>query len=247
MRQIFGDISWEKKAAVFFVGVFVLAIIGPFATYEDMPFLSRLVFWFIMFGGVGFFMHIMVTICLNTKHLRGRSRLLRLAIGTMLGALPGAAIVVFVNGVFRPDEIRPDTLPFIWLQISAMGYPIILFEFIDWREAITHVPNITRTQFHKRLPAEIGDDIISLSMQDHYVEVTTVKDKHLILIRLGDAIAELDGLDGVRVHRSHWVAKRHLRGIETTKTKTLATLSDGRTLPISASYTDAATKVLNAA
>lgn len=247
MRQIFGDIGWEKKAAVFFVSVLLLAIIGPFATYEDMPFLNRLVFWFITFAGVGFFMHVMMKLALSTKYLRGQSRFLRLAIGAAFGALPGAAVVVFVNGVFRPGDIRPETLPSIWMQVTAIGYLVGLVEYIDWRETITHIPGLARTQFHKRLPAEIGDDIISLSMQDHYVEVTTTRDKQLVLIRLSDAIDELDGLDGLRIHRSHWVARRHLTGMERLKTKATAQLSDGRTLPVSASYLDNVTAELTAA
>ena len=46
-------------------------------------------------------------------------------------------------------------------------------------------------------------------MSDHYVEVFTTAGHTVLLMRLGDAVAELEGL-GLRVHRSYWVGHGHL-------------------------------------
>lgn len=58
-----------------------------------------------------------------------------------------------------------------------------------------------------RLGAVGAGDILALESEDHYVRVHTRSGSTLLLLRLADAIAELDGIDGARTHRSWWVAR----------------------------------------
>ena len=51
-------------------------------------------------------------------------------------------------------------------------------------------------------------------MEDHYLRVHTALGSDLILLRMRDAVAELDGLEGLLVHRSWWVAKSAVRAVE---------------------------------
>lgn len=59
----------------------------------------------------------------------------------------------------------------------------------------------------RRLPLSLGGEICALQAEDHYVRVFTPRGSHLIHMRLSDAIAELDGQEGLQVHRSWWVAR----------------------------------------
>lgn len=43
----------------------------------------------------------------------------------------------------------------------------------------------------QRLPIEKRGELISMTVIDHYVEATTTRGKHLILMRFKDAIAEI--------------------------------------------------------
>ena len=43
-----------------------------------------------------------------------------------------------------------------------------------------------------------------LKMADHYVEAFTTAGSTLVLMRFADAVSELEGADGLRVHRSYW-------------------------------------------
>lgn len=83
-------------------------------------------------------------------------------------------------------------------------------------------------------------------MQDHYVEVTTAKGTDLILMRRADAIGELDALDGVQIHRSHWVVKSAMRGTTRQDGRLMLELIDGRILPVSRTYVATVRAVLNA-
>jgi hypothetical protein len=58
-----------------------------------------------------------------------------------------------------------------------------------------------------RLSAGFGGEILALESEDHYVRVHGPRGSELLLIRLRDAIAEMDGLPGEQTHRSWWVAR----------------------------------------
>lgn len=238
MREIFNGNGLERKALAFFSSLLILAVLGPFGTYEVLTFWERVVFWTMALAGVGFFAHVLIGICLTTTHLGHLNKLLRLALGAATGAVPGAAFVVFVAMVFRIPGVSPETMPSIWFQASLITYAIGLVEFVNFGFLRPHEPEAITTRFHARLPADTRHDIISLSMQDHYVEVTTREGRHLILMRMSDAINELTGLKGLRLHRSHWIAAAHVAGQTKTGNRRYAFTSDGRKLPVSDRYTE---------
>ena len=250
MRQIFGDIGWEKKLLVFFGALMILTLLGPFGTYEDLDIWSRLVFWVMVVGGVGFFMHITMKVGLSTPHLGRTNKTLRLLGSAAIGALPGAAVVVFVNTVFRPPVMPAEHLPAVWLQVTVIGFAIGIVEYIDWRPRPAEAPTaspIVRTKLHERFRATATEEIISMSMQDHYVEVTTTGGTELVLSRFSDAIAETEGEPGLRIHRSHWVAEKQLKDIKKRGGRSYVVLADGRELPASDTYLKAVAAVLSRA
>jgi len=96
--------------------------------------------------------------------------------------------------------------------------------------------------FLRRLPTRLGHELIRVSVYDHYVEAHTPRGHELILIRFADALAELDGYDGLQVHRSHWVARAAVRRLLRGDGRSLVVeLTDGTRLPVSRSR-EAATR-----
>ena len=63
-----------------------------------------------------------------------------------------------------------------------------------------------------RLPPRLGRELIALQMEDHYVRAHTPLGSDLLLTPIGQAVEALDGLEGLRVHRSWWVARAAVRG-----------------------------------
>lgn len=87
-------------------------------------------------------------------------------------------------------------------------------------------------RFLARIPARLGRDLLALEMEDHYLRIHTRLGSDLILMRMRDAVAELDGLDGLQVHRSWWVARRAVERVERDgKTMTL-TLANNHAVPV---------------
>ncbi|MCB1383384.1 MAG: LytTR family transcriptional regulator DNA-binding domain-containing protein [Notoacmeibacter sp.] len=87
-----------------------------------------------------------------------------------------------------------------------------------------------------RLPGSKRGPLIRLEVQDHYVLVVTAKGREMLLMRLADAIRETEPVDGLQVHRSHWVARDGVADVirETGKNgRTLLRTTDGAEIPVS--------------
>jgi len=111
---------------------------------------------------------------------------------------------------------------------------------ITGNRAVTPRPEPARATpaqaFLERLPEEKRGQILTLSARDHYVDVTTDKGREPVLIRLADAIGQLDGLAGEQVHRSHWVARDAVAGSARRDGRLFLTISNGEEIPVSRRY-----------
>ena len=76
-------------------------------------------------------------------------------------------------------------------------------------------------------------------MEDHYVRAHTSLGSELVLMRLGDAIAELKGVDGRQVHRSWWVARTGISDVRKEGGKLTLILKSGAEAPVSRTYSSA--------
>jgi DNA-binding LytR/AlgR family response regulator len=92
-------------------------------------------------------------------------------------------------------------------------------------------------KFLARLPAKLqGAEVWAVEAQDHYLRLHTSKGRDLILMRLSDAITELEGLEGARTHRSWWVARGAVTGVERFDGRATLTLPDGTEAPVSRAF-----------
>lgn len=93
--------------------------------------------------------------------------------------------------------------------------------------------------FQRRLPIDVRAPLVRIEAQDHYLNVVTQKGSTLILMRLGDAMAELSGL-GLQVHRSHWIAVDSVTAHRREKARDVLVMADGEQVPVSRSFRKAA-------
>jgi len=87
-----------------------------------------------------------------------------------------------------------------------------------------------------RLPEVDGGPILRLQVRDHYVEVITPTGRRSLLMRFADAVAEMEGVEGLQVHRSHWVARAAIRALVRRRGKVLLVMCDGSEVPVSRTY-----------
>ena len=100
-------------------------------------------------------------------------------------------------------------------------------------EAATADPTpAAREAFLAQLPAAIGTDLIAIQSDLHYLQVRTARGRATLLASISVAEAAL-GANGMRVHRSHWIAFDHVVRVARTARGTFLTLSDGSRVPVS--------------
>jgi DNA-binding LytR/AlgR family response regulator len=92
-------------------------------------------------------------------------------------------------------------------------------------------------KFLERLPLKLrGGEVWAVEAEDHYLRLHTSKGQDLILMRLADAISELEGIEGAQVHRSWWVARDAIADAKRGDGRATLTLKDGAEAPVSRTY-----------
>lgn len=88
-----------------------------------------------------------------------------------------------------------------------------------------------------KLPVRLRTaDILALQSEDHYLRVHTARGEALILMRLSDAMAAVERLEGMQTHRSWWVARAAIENAEKSGGRAELTLTGGITAPVSRSF-----------
>lgn len=271
MREIDVVFDPERKLFLYFGITFVAIGVGPFGTYETMTFWQRTIFWSLDILGCALIVVPILHVFYHSRIVSFIPTLPRFILGIALGALPAAGYISVLYGTVG-DKLQITTpYPLLFVQVTIFSILLLLTEFVLWPaligkrhekspEAEILPPETVGATPGSPPPAQTGDktiplmsrlpqnvrqgSIVSISMQDHYAEITLTSGKALILMRLSDAIDLLEGYSGVRVHRSHWVALDFLMSIERRDRGYRALLEDGRELPVSATYLEAARQQL---
>lgn len=82
----------------------------------------------------------------------------------------------------------------------------------------------------------LNGDILWVAAQEHYVRITTAHENRMVLARFSDIVRELSLLDGLQVHRSHWVARSAIAKEQRSGQNLSLVLSTGDIVPVSRSF-----------
>lgn len=222
----------------------VLALIGPFGSYE-LPLTERLFLWPLMllsgypvFRGLG-----VVSRWLGeVSHI---PQAVAVALALAVGALPVTLVVALlwfrvpVDALLRAPGLGP-----LYLQVLIVGLIVHVAMHLLFRPAVSHdvdraaappptdrLDAATRPEPAMPLPPGFGA-IHALKGEDHYVRVIGEGREELILMRMRDAIERLGSADGLRVHRSWWVARAAVTAVRRDGRTAIITLARGQEVPV---------------
>jgi len=230
--------EWVRGLGVAAAAGVFLAASGAF-TGPDVPLAKRLIYWVpvMMLGGViGRFTSALVArIPRATANEWVFGALLSLAM-----AVPAIFAIWFYTSFFFHMPLTPAGLPYFAgpvLLVSAAMTAIMMMVSRPGR--LTHAPvtpaeTPAPVRFMERLPAKLkGAVIYAVSAEDHYLRLHTSKGSDLILMRLSDAVSELEGLEGAQTHRSWWVAREAVERARRDGDKIVLSLKGGAEAPVS--------------
>lgn len=241
----------------------VLGVAGPFDTYEHLALAPRLAYWFAVALATFLASYLSIGLLFNLLLGDVGNRPVRIALAGVTAGLPVTAIVVLLNkAIFDEPTTATGDILTLYVNCSLIAAAVtVLFGLVDSRQAAaeTGAPPVSSTtdpqqdetsttqpvlararpKLLDRLPQHLRGDITYLSMQDHYVDVHTEKGSTLVLMRLADAIAEVEGVPGLQIHRSHWVALGAVAGSLRRDGRLFLRMTDDTLLPVSRSWLEA--------
>lgn len=212
----------------------ILGMVGPFGTYESLRLPARLAYWAAIVVST-YFLGFAFVCLLERLVFPERPEPAGFA---LIGAMAGVPVALFVwvlnRLVYGADVIFLLPLTFYTVAIAAVASGLIAFisKKVSSAPAVAE-PVVRRPKLLDRLPPRLRGKLLYLSMQDHYVEVVTDRGSELVLMRMSDAVDETAPVDGLQVHRSHWVARDAVAGTERRGGRLMLRMSDGAELPVS--------------
>lgn len=197
----------------------LLGLIGPFGSYLNDGVLARITYWTTNLWAGWLLFGIALTALMRLAERRRWPLWLWLPLATTVLALPPT-----VTSRLLAVRVWPVTQQVGWLEwygqclvISALAAAISLWVSSRIkRRADTAEASDPRD----RLPPALGREVLCLQMEDHYVRVHTARGSTLVLMSMAQAVAGLQGVEGLQTHRSWWVARQAVEGV----------IEDGRNL-----------------
>jgi len=215
-----------------------LTLVSPFGATRALPLWGAFIYW-LMLIAEGWFGGALIGRALERFPALGLNA--RRVLATLLVAGVIAATVTAIQWAIG-DPIPAWFLPTLYglvlgisIAVAAIGW-LMERAFGDRLGAVTHAAptGATPVRFLERLPAKLrGAAIYAVSAEDHYLRLHTSKGSDLILMRLSDAVAELEGLEGAQTHRSWWVARAAVESVRRDGDKVTLVIKSGAEAPVS--------------
>lgn len=219
--------------------VLVCVITGPFDTGR-LPLPSRLVFWLVLVGWNSVKWWLWYAWA-GPRISDRRSAVLTALVGALL---LNATLPLEIDLMFRAIG-RPITLSWLGLYLMALlvagGISALVASLRQSPDApvVPAPPAASLLAQRAGLPDLAG--VLMVTAEDHYLRLVLADGareyrRPLVLFRLGDALPELATQDGLQVHRSAWVARRHVRAARRDGRRWLLVLADGTEQAVSETY-----------
>jgi hypothetical protein len=224
------------------VGVF-LGLAGPFGSFLNGSAEYRIVYWVVsMWLGVAVYGVAVARIPPIARSV-GVSPWIVATFLVVLATIPQAIVTRMLALWFWPVLAHIPITPLTWyMEALLVAVPLVL-GYATWTgvlrapAAASH-PAIEQgdaddaASLWAQMPPHLGREILCLAMEDHYVRVHTPHGAALLLMPMARAMAGLTATEGMRVHRSWWVARAAITRIDGPARSMRLHLINGMTVPV---------------
>ena len=257
IREARSTIRLEYQLFGLAAAVAVLAWLGPFDTWGRLTLPDRVAFWSLATSvnwAFGLALGFVAGLVLERRGLL--AWVAAVAGGSAVAAVPGTAVVWLLVAAYM-DHRMSGFAEIVSLYSQVIVIHLVLNALVTWLiygksggkprrtdpagEAVPPPSSAAApaSPFLERIPDRLGRNLLHLHMQDHYVEIHTDVGSDLVLLRFRDALREVAQIDGAQVHRSHWVARGAVDGVERRNGRIALRLVNGTVVPVSRSFAPA--------
>jgi len=233
VENLRGRVTHPLTISSWLISSLLISLSGPFATFGTTSPTLSMVYWS---GLIGTAIVVATAVCEIVKNITKESRThgRDLRVSLTFALIYGPMFWLFVHKMTAEHD--PIHFP-LWqttLYIAVLCYGILYIRRIV---GVGDEPVVIHPRLAQRLGGLKNAKIARISGRDHYVDIhLTSGDVRPVLMRFSDAIDELQGVEGVRVHRSHWVAKRAVVGVAREKGRLFLVTSDSARVPVSRGF-----------
>jgi len=221
----------------------------------EIGFIYRLAYWVMSVGITVFMWWVFIAILSHTYWKKWPDRafpsiiismttvfcIVWIAVGSLIltGVVPDYSVVTLW------DFIRSGILALVFeFVLVALVWPIHLsnkaaaeqIAHPDAPPAAAPIPGLKPT---KNYTVQIGDitvdtrSLLTIQAQEHYVLLNCINRNGMTRLSISKAIAQLDDVDGIQVHRSWWVARQAAKQLKREDGKQVLELNTGELIPVS--------------
>lgn len=229
--------GWLRAFAVAFVAAGFLTVAGAFGT-DEVPLGPRALYWFTLMAAGTVFGSIIARFFFSDAQRRRWPAWARVVAASLTMSVPFSLFVLAGSRLILGADIDLDAWPVVFLSVLTVALAITAINMlIESRTVVVTHAAPAAPKFLERLPLKLrGAEVWAVEAEDHYLRLHTSKGQDLILLRLADAVAELEGIEGAQVHRSWWVARDAITDARRGDGRATLTLKDGAEVPVSRTY-----------
>lgn len=243
------------------VMIAIATISGPFGTLEALAVFPRFVFWSVVIGLAAAF-GIPLRVAARLYYPEEEKFKAEVVTTVVFTGLFGALLICWVSffaSIHHVNQYVPPWWKMIGyvslITIALLAMRTFVINMVNERaqeknaetlqavlseaQALVQVvddPKPVEARLLQRLPEDDRAPVLCLSSNDHMIDVHTEKGCFSLRMRLKDAIAEMEGVDGNCVHRSHWVARSAIVSAQKVGGYWRLHLSNGLEVPVSRKY-----------
>jgi hypothetical protein len=229
--------DWAADLALATAGGAFLGLIGPFGSYMNGPAWQRVFFQVVCFWA-GILIFGTIIRILTARRLKPLTFWSLLGLSILIIDAPFSYVVSRFAEVVWPYLHFPPGPEWYWQALITSTPVVIGYVFLHRRrarqerlaqEAGAAAPS------HEGLLGTDPARVLCLQMEDHYVRVHTASGSRLVLATLSQAVAALNGAEGLQVHRSWWVASKAVERVEQHGRNLRLKLVNGVSAPVARS------------
>ena len=226
--------GWLRGLAIALVAAVFMSVVEAFSSGR-VPFIPRLGYWLFLLL-TGWLWGAFVSRFFFRRPFSSMGTWSRVALASLTLSVPFSAVVAFASVLVLGSHFELRDIPVLIGSVLTVSVVMTAINVLVDRQSVTTASTIP-AKFLERLPLKLrGAEVWAVEAEDHYLRLHTSKGQDLILMRLADAVSELEGIEGAQVHRSWWVARDAIADAKRGDGRATLTLKDGAEAPVSRTY-----------
>jgi hypothetical protein len=226
--------GWARGLAIVVAAAAFMSLVGAFGS-DRAALPVRLAYWFGLMI-LGWLWGSFISRFFFRAVVRPGQVWLRIVLASLALSIPYTAVVAWASVQALGAHFELRDIPGLIGSVMTVSLAMVALNVLVHRPGET-TASVEPAKFLERLPLKLrGAQVWAVEAEDHYLRLHTSKGQDLILMRLADAVSELQGIEGAQVHRSWWVARDAIANARRGDGRATLTLKDGAEAPVSRTY-----------